>query len=340
MTNTTIRSGKRYLLWILALCVAATCCQDATAQRRKKKKGELEIPKMETVKLTTSDKVTLRCSYYPGGFYRTMVDKEVVIKKKAGKQTVPIILVHDWEGSRADYDLLATGLQGMGHAVIVPDLRGHGDSLTREKNGAVEEIELARMRKQDIQGIGFDIEAAKKYLIEKNNAGELNIELLCVVGSGFGGTMALNWAYYDWERKQLPAFKQGKDVKGLVLLSPKQSHKGVALNKEVFNQPDIAKKVSFLILVGARDTKAVRDAKTVNNRIKRHRLKEEDKEGPEKSLFYITLDTELQSTELLKARGLPQNPYNYIGTFVTWRHTQQVEDNPWQNRPDPLAAGQ
>ena len=74
------------------------------------------------------------------------------------------------------------------------------------------------LRASDFQAMDNDVEAAKKYLLEKNNAGILNLELLCLVGAELGGIVATNWIAADWSRQDLPAFKQGKYAKALVLL--------------------------------------------------------------------------------------------------------------------------
>ena len=42
-----------------------------------------------------------------------------------------------------------------------------------------------------------DMEAVKKFLWERNNAGELNIDKLCVVGAEMGASVAVNFALAD-----------------------------------------------------------------------------------------------------------------------------------------------
>jgi predicted alpha/beta-fold hydrolase len=78
-----------------------------------------EIPKhsIETVK--TGDGQILSCRWYPSPK-----------SKDDGKYVVPVIILHHWGGEGIQFDALATLLQQRGHAVIVPDLRGHGNSTT------------------------------------------------------------------------------------------------------------------------------------------------------------------------------------------------------------------
>ena len=73
--------------------------------------------------LRTGDGLELALTYYPG---------------TKGKQTIPVVLLHGWKQSRNDYKDLAPALQKLGYAVIVPDLRGHGES-TRLKGARRDE---------------------------------------------------------------------------------------------------------------------------------------------------------------------------------------------------------
>ena len=76
-------------------------------------------PKPRSVELTTKDGVRLNAIYYEG---------------TEGETTVPVIVLHDWKQKEdgKTYETLAEYLQSKGYAVILPDLRGHGDS-TRQK---------------------------------------------------------------------------------------------------------------------------------------------------------------------------------------------------------------
>jgi pimeloyl-ACP methyl ester carboxylesterase len=303
---------------------------------------ELKVPDPENITLETKDRVPIHCTYYAGGFIETPGDKEKgKVKTKPGKEVVPIIMLHGWEGSRGDYDILASGLQRMGHAVIAPDLRGHGRSTSvRLANGEEKEIELDRLRRQDMEA-GFlqDVEAVKKFLFEKNNAGELNIELLCVVGADVGAIVAVNWAALDWSRRQFPAFKQGRDVKALVLLSPTQTHKGFSLSKTI-QHPVVRGGLSLMLVVGAQDKKALQDTEAVYSRVERFHADpptDADERMKKQDLFKIEAPTSLQGTELLRARGLNVNVA--IATFIDWRLVRKTEDYPaWAERKSPLGG--
>ena len=222
-----------------------------------------QIPAVQKIPLDTRDGVALRCTYYRGGFIENLKTKEVTTVP--GTEVVPILMLHGWDGQRTDYDYTANLLQRLGHAVIVPDLRGHGDSVVRKQGVARNPDQPASMGTADIEAMVLDIEVTKKFLLERNNAQELNIELLSVVGAELGATLAVNWAVVDWSWPQLPAYKQGRDVKSLVLLSPVQSFKGTTLN-DALKPPMVRSGLSMLIVVGAADEGGRRIAKGIHDR--------------------------------------------------------------------------
>ena len=115
-----------FTAFILFLTLAVSGIQNVHAQDDEENK----LPPAEDITLTTKDGVVLHCSWYPG------VNE---------KETVPIILLHGWEEDRHVYKDYALFLQQKhGHAVIVPDLRGHGES-TELANGM--ELDLKRFGK-------------------------------------------------------------------------------------------------------------------------------------------------------------------------------------------------
>ena len=157
---------------------------------------EEETFEPEDVTLTTSDDVEIKATFYPSN-----------IEKKKRKDAVPVIALHASKGDRGDCRALAIYLQSLGHAVITPDLRGHGESKV---NG----VDANRLRAGDIElMVNQDMEAIKRFLKKKNNQQQLNIEKLCVVGAEMGATVAINWAATDWMYEKLPTGKQGQDVK-------------------------------------------------------------------------------------------------------------------------------
>ena len=66
--------------------------------------------------MVTQDGVILSVTYYPGA---------------KGKDSIPVVLLHEKNGSSKDFDTLVPELVKQGMAVLVPDLRGHGESTKR-----------------------------------------------------------------------------------------------------------------------------------------------------------------------------------------------------------------
>ncbi len=320
--------GRNSLVFLGCTCLASI----AFGQRRAEEK--LTIPDPQAVTVETSDRISIRCSYYPGGFVEKPGEKkdEPKVEQKPGKEVVPIIMLHGWGGSRRDFDVLASQLQKAGHAIIVPDLRGHGDSSSIQlANGEVKPIDRDRMRPADLAGMLLDVEAAKKFLMDKNNAGDVNIELLCIVGADVGSIIAVNYAAFDWARRQLPAFKQGRDVRALVLISPQESHKGFTLTKALV-YPVVQNSLSIMLIVGEQDRTASREAKSIHGRLERQRTVPTDPRDLD--LVYIRQDAMLQGTQLINVPGLPLR--DYIATFIEHRLARKAGDYPWTERKSPL----
>jgi pimeloyl-ACP methyl ester carboxylesterase len=291
-------------------------------------------PEPEHVWLETKDGWKIHCTYYgPQEGIRKGSDP--------GKETVPIIMVHGWGGQGSDYSILAEGLQTYGHASIVPDLRGHGRSTSRKlPDGNIKIIKHDDARKfgpLEKDNMYLDIEACKKFLMEKNNDKEVNIEMLCVVGAEAGTIVAANWAAVDWNWPIMPAFKQGQDVKALVLLSPRQTFERMNATKALAH-PAIAQKLSILIAVGQNDRRAYGDAKRIHSRLERVRPtppKDRIEKLRKQDLFFVTAQTNLQGTKLLN-RALPIN--RNIAGFIDLRLVKKREDLLWAERKNPIGG--
>lgn len=295
-----------------------------------------KLPDPQTLPLKTKDLVALQCNYYPGGIIEGR-DKKYT--RKSGKEVVPVILLHGWGGQRGDYDALASYLQKSGHAVIVPDLRGHGRSTSRKfPNGTDQELDPERMRAADINAMVADVEAAKKFLLDENNKGEVNIEMLCIVGAEMGAIIAVNYAALDWARPQLSFQKQGRDVKALVLLSPVQSFKGTTLSKSL-QFPAVRQLLSVMLVVGDADRDSLGEAKAIHKRLERYHEAPEPKDIAEKQTLFLVekKNTSLKGTDLVHPRATLNVDYD-INTFIQLRLVNKKEDFPWKERKNPLEA--
>lgn len=158
------------------------------------------------------------------------------------KATVPVLLLHDWGASRNGLLSLAQHLQKeLGCAVLVPDLRGHGGSTSLVGGG--KRLDAKQMNKHEIPSVTEDIEACKRFLKERHNAGELNLELLTIVACGESTPVAATWALADWQWPPYKGVKQGQDVKLMILLSPVRKFETLsllgAIKAPIFSDPRV-----------------------------------------------------------------------------------------------------
>lgn len=308
MDRRTILAGGAGALAAAVWAARGTHAQDA------------EIPPPENISLETRDRVVIRCTYYPG---------------TNGKKTIPIIMIHDYLGRRTEYDALARALQRVrGHAIIVPDLRGHGESTRRRGfDGNDQEVSAENFKPADFaEMVTQDLEKVKGYLVKRNNDGELNIEQLCVIGAGpMGSVVALNWIARDWAAPSLPTLKQGQDVKAMVLLSPAKDYKTLK-TAPILNHPYIGAKMSTMLIGGAKET----DIKSIYTQLKRKHVAtpvDNDERIKHQDLFYLLEETDLRGTRLLSRElDVAKN----ILQFIDWRLVNKAEDYEWAERKNPL----
>lgn len=280
----------------------------ATAQR------SFRASAPEEIKLTTKDGVKLAATYYPSSL---------------GKEAVPVVMLHDFKESRTVFNNLAEALQEGGEgrdsrAVITVDLRGHGESTVQVSgDGRIRDLDASRLRPSDFQDmVAQDMEAVRRFLVEENDAGKLNLNNLCLVGAGMGANVATYWAAVDWAAPRLAALKQGQDVKALVLASPEWSFQGLRLLRPL-KQPNVRKDVSFFIVYGDQVSQAKEDANTVyKNLSKYHPEPPRSKIRELKDLFLINLPTKLQGTMLLTSPefGMLPSLDDFIDARITQKH--------------------
>jgi pimeloyl-ACP methyl ester carboxylesterase len=293
-----------------------------TGARSQETEKELKIPDAKAIALTTRDGVILRCKYYPGGVVRTGEGDGVEFEERKGKEVMPLILLHGHEEQGSVYDAFAKRLQSMGHAVMVPDLRGHGGSKATRFNV---QLDASKMKARDFASLVHDVDAVKKFLLKENNQSRLNIELLAVVGAEMGASTAVLWARKDWSLPQLIGFKQGRDVKALILLSPQLNFKGLAI-KDVILHP-IIRSMPMFITYGGKGREAKKNVDQMTRQLERFH-----KADPA-SLKVVRNDTSLQGTGLLIPRGpVP----GQVIKFIDQQILSKSGLHPWTNRSGPL----
>ena len=293
--------------------------------------GEKKVPAPVDVNLQTADGVRLRATYFAS---------------TRGKESVPVVLLHEFKGSRHDMAALATSLQkNHGFAVVTVDLRGHGDSTEVVDMDKKLDCNSPTFTPQFPRMVKYDLEAVKTFLFEKNDAGELNVDKLCVVGAEMGASVGFLWSIVDWSWPQLTTNKQGQDVKGIVMISPEPAFKTLRMTAitpdcipDVLLQKaspqsiqqadnDVRSKVSIYVVVGARDSSAVGAANRVYTTFTKFRKPPAKKE--DRDLFFDNSpDTKLQGSKLLqeKSLGVEDN----IVAFIQARCADQVL--PWSQR--------
>lgn len=235
--------------------------------------AEREPPLPEPVDIDTRDGVTLRGTYYP--------------------PTTPVrapiaVLLGDQGESRAMLEPLALSLQTphgtVGDrqaekkdrptpwAVLTVDLRGQGDSVRgRTPTGERRDLGGVKLSRQTLTAmVKQDLEAVRRFLVAKNDAGEINLNRMAYVGVGMGALVATNAAAVDWSVLQLNTGKQGQDVKALALVSPPWSLKGVGV-LNALRQPGVQSEVAVMLLYGGDDRKSASAAERIYKQLAKGR---------------------------------------------------------------------
>jgi pimeloyl-ACP methyl ester carboxylesterase len=275
--------------WPALLCIALLSTGNLCAQSPARN-PRAALP--EDIRLETKDGVRLTATYY---------------RSSAGRDAVPIVMLHDYKESRTIFSGLAQALQSpsdprlKSQAVMTVDLRGHGGStLAVDGNGEPLEIDAAKLKALDYEDmVRFDMEAVRQFLVDRNDAQELNLNKLCLVGAGMGANVALIWSAVDWDTPPLAQRKQGQDVKALVLSSPNWRQKGLPL-VTALKHPDVRQQLSIMLTYGSQDSKAKESAQTVfKNFARYHPDPPIDRIRELKDLFDYPLPTTLQGSKLL-----------------------------------------
>ncbi len=293
------------VFFFLAAAVAATT---VTAQS---KDGGPEKPKPRTVTLKTKDGVKLRAFYFPS-------DK--------GKEAIPVLLVHEWKGQASPYRKLVFALNKVGCAVLAIDYRGHGKSREyTTARGDIKNFNIAQMNKRDVENIvAYDIERAKAFLKIENNAGNLNLNALVVIGVREGCVMVAHWAQRDWRFRSVGRIKQGQDVKALIFLSPEKQIKGTGIDP-VLTDPNILR-LPMMVVAGKASPESA-EAKRIAKRV----LSIKKKMGHGEARGF---ELNMPNTKLSGAALINQAPsvIPAITKFVTDSVKISEEENPWVHR--------
>jgi hypothetical protein len=185
--------------------------------------------------------------------------------------------------------------------VVTVDLRAHGESVKQVfANGAQVDLDANKINKDDLAGMAaLDMEAVRSFLVDKNDAGDLNLNKLCLIGSGMGASVAANWALVDWKAPPLAIGKQGQDVKGIVLISPRWMFNGLSMQAPMQFSP-LKENVAWMIVYGDKDPKVQTDITRLRKQLERFHPKAEKSGGTKSNSFTVLgLATKLQNDKLL-----------------------------------------
>jgi len=147
----------------------------------------------EVVSFDATDGVRLKADYYP--------------PPVAQRQDAPIvILLHGAGSERSVWEPLVGPLHEAGLAVLVPDLRGHGESATTASR-----LQATQRDPQLFRSMYADVRGAYDWLAQQPHVDRARFAL---VGVGSGGNVALRYAAED------------RSVDALVCLSTRLSEMG------------------------------------------------------------------------------------------------------------------
>jgi alpha-beta hydrolase superfamily lysophospholipase len=266
---------------------------DAKKETNARGGAQEDRTKPQLVDLETDDGVMIAATYFP--------------PLRPGKDVPVVLLLHGFGEKQSVFfpteteNDVAFALQDKGFAVLTFDFRGHGHSTRRVGNVAgAEQKAPAGGGKLDFNELRApaqfmtlinDVETAKRFLLQKNNAGEINVAKLGVVGSEMGASIGLLWAFRDWQYPTQAGFsgKQGQDVQTLVLISPQYNLKGLAITKELTY---MQQRVPMHVVVGKKEEKSYGDAKKMYQAAVKARPSETDSK-------FTELNTKVQGGKLL-----------------------------------------
>lgn len=320
-------AGRKLLCLALVVVLQPHITRHAAAQT------EGQGPPPEVVTLATKDGVQLRATYFPAAARKD---------SPQAKQVTPVVLLHDFKSSRSVLTQLALKLQapaeaGADHplfAVVTVDLRAHGDSTKLlSPDGTQADLDASKLAKEGLLSMAsLDMEAVRNFLVEKNDAGELNLNKLCLIGSGMGGSVAANWALQDWTAPPLAVGKQGQDVKAIVLISPRWSYMGLSMQVPMKFGP-LKQNVAWLLMCGGQDAKVKTDLERIEKLLeKSHPTTDRGGTTHRVGLQVVELPSSLQGDKLFNkySQSIDDQAMAFLSENIA------AKQQPWTNRRNRL----
>ncbi|MFM8286738.1 MAG: alpha/beta hydrolase [Planctomycetaceae bacterium] len=271
------------------------------------------------VVLRTKDNLALKATYY---------------QSSRGKDAAVVVLLHMRDGNRFIWQSeggFANRLHKEGYAVLTVDLRGHGESRGDGAAGAAQGDKKARrdLKKGDLVAMyEGDMEAVNKFLLERHQAEEFNMNKTAFVGPEMGATVAVYAAFRDWNKppyadapvdsgRQTP---RGQNVRALVLISPQQNLQGLGLAQPLKGLGAPILGVSCLVAVAQKDAQDKGQAKKTYDQVS-------SAPGSDQRMYFREFPGTGRGTELLgKKTKLEDTMVNFLG-----KHLRELEI-PWTDR--------
>ena len=267
-----------------------------------------------TFKLHSFDGSPLAASFYPS---------------KLGSTAPVVMLVHEANRSRKDFEEAVTELKGLGlaehlqeegYAVFSMDLRGQGQNPRRVLSAS------------DRPLLAEDLQAAYFFLLDRHNRGDFNVAKLGMIAVGEGANLAVAWAYQPGAAVSTEG--RPSDLNALVLISPYPAGFGYVLGHIL---PSLAPRIPLALLAGSKDNASKDAVESVRRLVERARLNKVEL-FPSSLHGYKLMRLEPKVTPAImrfleptiKLRPIDWEPrYNLIPVTVseiqTVRHTQTPE---------------
>ena len=267
-----------------------------------------------TFKLHSFDGSPLAASFYPS---------------KLGSTAPVVMLVHEANRSRKDFEEAVTELKGLGlaehlqeegYAVFSMDLRGQGQNPRRVLSAS------------DRPLLAWDLQAAYVFLLDRHNRGDFNVAKLGMIAVGEGANLAVAWAYQPGAAVSTEG--RPSDLNALVLISPYPAGFGYVLGHIL---PSLAPRIPLALLAGSKDNASKDAVESVRRVVERARLNKVEL-FPSSLHGYKLMRLEPKATPAImrfleptiKLRPIDWEPrYNLIPVTVseiqTVRHTQTPE---------------
>ncbi|MGD0040541.1 MAG: alpha/beta hydrolase [Isosphaeraceae bacterium] len=202
-----------------------------------------------TFKLHSFDGSPLAASFYPS---------------KLGSTAPVVMLVHEANRSRKDFEEAVTELKGLGlaehlqeegYAVFSMDLRGQGQNPRRVLSAS------------DRPLLAEDLQAAYVFLLDRHNRGDFNVAKFGMIAVGEGANLAVAWAYQPGAAVSTEG--RPSDLNALVLISPYPAGSGYVLGHIL---PSLAPRIPLALLAGSKDNASKDAVESVRRLVERARL--------------------------------------------------------------------